>query len=891
MAAPTAFQFKVCLWSPAKTHLHVFLGQAIPEDVAAVLTTLEPANAPAPTPKQEVALRAAFGPKFAKVLGLQKSQAALPKTYHTTTFYSDDTVAMFRKKVCHALGLSSPNEMYLWYMQAVDATVHHTFVKNTFRADGRTSFATFSQKVKAYYGYDMEESAGAAIIDRAEAVRLLTAANIRKVAEPLCFKYFYDTFVEYMCYDPRRAADHPPATSSLSLQTTLALLMHNFQALDDTYYVHMRKGAAAEVQEAYYPLGDPNPLDAADKKFLRLLQDTEQAAMDADAIPEELTSEHNMNYVQIKGNDTGLNRSVNMEVFFQALSASAAMPFIKMKTQSNAYYKVHAQSLPRIPKEDLDKWTHVSTTRDDRAYVLCKLSYHERSFCTVHVYQDLSFQVKFNMSIKDKESLASVRAFLGKHVQPILALLRQCYPSSYIPELSREVLESAAEADIVHVAQMILSSKITTGQEIKYAAFPGLIREKFFPYFNIIDTKDPTILHLQYKKVNNYTKMNNLGVFIYQHLAMEPADLVALVMMTFMVSKEEAEREIESWKIKHTAELQKKGKDYIVKMRGDNFVNVKIRLSSPLELKFLTNGVTDYGMYLKIEHLLKALAAQSSTAKAASKATKKAKELEAMVDAQEAEAQEAADAFMNFKDLEELGGLEAEEDMEDGGIDAADLLDFEKMFEEEMAKADDPKPAAAPAAGPAQSPTAPAASPKAGTKKLQAYFLTRLREADRELFDYKVDKKTTSKRDDYPSLCQWVDRRQPVVVEKHELDRIQKEHPRAIDGYVKTGSTGDLWKKNFYICPSIWCPKSRVALSYQEYAAAKKQGACPLPNEEPILFSSKTYWGKTSTTDYAKKVMRDVFGKFFRDYCDVEEDAIEVVVKKGASETKIAWGA
>ena len=122
---------------------------------------------------------------------------------------------------------------------------------------------------------------------------------------------------------------------------------------------------------------------------------------------------------------------------------------------------------------------------------------------------------------------------------------------------------------------------------------------------------------------------------------------------------------------------------------------------------------------------------------------------------------------------------------------------------------------------------------KKGKKKSDrtTFVLFKLYEADRKLFRWKG---TSTKLNNYSSKCGTVDYRQPIVVSKEELNHINKTQPGSYTGYVQTGSTPELAKKNFYICPKIWCRVSRVSITEEAY---KKYGnKCPPPHGEDAMW-------------------------------------------------------
>ena len=96
----------------------------------------------------------------------------------------------------------------------------------------------------------------------------------------------------------------------------------------------------------------------------------------------------------------------------------------------------------------------------------------------------------------------------------------------------------------------------------------------------------------------------------------------------------------------------------------------------------------------------------------------------------------------------------------------------------------------------------------------------------------------------YAVVCGQSNKRQPIVISDAEKQRIDAKFPGAYPDYVRYGSTPELAKRNIYICPKVWCPKSRVALSEAQFA---KQGfKCPYKevDETPIVFESSDYFPK-----------------------------------------------
>ena len=66
----------------------------------------------------------------------------------------------------------------------------------------------------------------------------------------------------------------------------------------------------------------------------------------------------------------------------------------------------------------------------------------------------------------------------------------------------------------------------------------------------------------------------------------------------------------------------------------------------------------------------------------------------------------------------------------------------------------------------------------------------------------------------YSTHCQRSSFKQPVVISRAEEQRLAPDAASSVRHY---GSTPQLAAKNAYICPAVWCPQSRTALSFEEY--------------------------------------------------------------------------
>lgn len=101
------------------------------------------------------------------------------------------------------------------------------------------------------------------------------------------------------------------------------------------------------------------------------------------------------------------------------------------------------------------------------------------------------------------------------------------------------------------------------------------------------------------------------------------------------------------------------------------------------------------------------------------------------------------------------------------------------------------------------------------TKEKHGYFINLLRTADKNLFT-----------DEYSRKCQAS--YQPLVINKKEKEALEKKDMlKYFDNIIEYGS--DPANKNFYTCPRLWCPESKIPLDHNS-----SDLKCPIENEEPL---------------------------------------------------------
>ena len=115
-------------------------------------------------------------------------------------------------------------------------------------------------------------------------------------------------------------------------------------------------------------------------------------------------------------------------------------------------------------------------------------------------------------------------------------------------------------------------------------------------------------------------------------------------------------------------------------------------------------------------------------------------------------------------------------------------------------------------------------------KEYHRYFNTHLKQLDPNIF---------ALTENYARKCQVADLRQPVGITKEQKAVIDASpYKDGYDNFIEYGS--DPENQNIYFCPRVWCPKSQVPLSTDQYN--KNNGSCPLEDEKPMLLYEHATW-------------------------------------------------
>lgn len=863
--------FKIKDWIDIdKSNLYIFIGDNHDKMVSDILQSIVTKQSIKHLTRKDIeTLQKQFGRRYETTLSFRELNRS--KVFYIETLINvDDNINWLKRKLFYHIQslntIKSHDDIFLWINKQfqTNTAIIQSFISNCFKLEKRVSYDYFSTCVYNYFGVQLPNKNSSAFVDKVQARNLISDIHEGYHTEPLFFKYTSDIYYEYVNYNPLSNKTNIENIDKLSVSSYDALLVESFGVntiSDDVIHMITYNAFKTKFNPTTKQLSKFFPFSSAKltsesssiNKFVEAIEKTESKVHNYN-MTEGFKSSSYTNFLHIRTNELNFNEPQDLEPLFETLITSNEVPFIKYKSVSNTYYKVNKESMVGLKNELLGKWTETKIVQStgktkEATYIIAKIHYKKGVYCSLLITDTLSYDLKFTFGSLMRETDKDILQFINV-VDNIIARVKSVYPHCDIPFIDRDFTSSITHNGNTKVIKWLTTNNIKSDKVIiNYTNFNHVLQNRLYSYFNVIKNPNKNILHLQYKKVENYLNYEVIQVFITNHFVKDKTEMIRRITNEFVISNEDAEKEYEKWLSQNEIEIMKLGDKVFIKPKSDNFVNIKIRLTSSIDLNFNIEGAksTDIQQRIikllcilidmsnekitntndvavnKVDSLVYGQKLSSNSTNSSSKYVSKQSNDDVDIDNLDLELNDFADfedfEMDLFEDDEELRALEMEflKEAQQTTNNPKSAEDDDEDEEKDNGK------------------------PKDEDTIMKSYFMNMLKSADRELIDYKVPKgQKLEKR--YSTVCQWNDRRQPVVVNKEELDKI-KQFQSDIK-FVKTGSTPELQEKNFYICPQVWCPKSKVALKYKDFKE-KYNEQCPYPEieEKPILLTNH-YWGK-----------------------------------------------
>ena len=674
----------------------------------------------------------------------------------------DDNIDIITKKIAVSIGKgNSPEQIYLWFKRDIPKESHilYNFIHNCYQNSARVRYEVLRDAISNYFDIDIkEEYAHLANIDKEFALKILSKLDIQYTLEPLMFKYVSGEYFEYVNYDPLKHDRYYGNNKSRKMHASNVLESFEIptRGIIDMIMHNDFAKYSDDFKKHFFPTFTKKyDLDSI-KKIVKSLNTIEKN-INKYVLDDQYSSYSSINYVAYKVNEFNLNDASDLNILFDALHTTPDLPLIKYKTKSNIFYKSSKKYLSILDPND--KWIE-NEKKIDKHSVVDKIHLRivcNTSFADVVIYENLTYDVTFRLGKSTVQREADVLEY-HKTINKSLRLVRETYKSQYIPLLPTKTIKN--DETYFKINHLLTNNRIRgLTKSINFENFENYIVSDMIPYFGIFPSNDTNVLVLEYKKVNNYTSTEKIETFIQKNRG-DP-DIITKIMQHFQFDEDTAKRE---WIIYQESALDSQKKpDYKPFFRNRNECLVRINKNTRNELIFEIMGLKNLTTGSRIVDILK-IVLKHSFKKLKARTGKS--ELEGLYD----------DLLPSTKsdDIDDDFDFDYQREMEDFMNDLAGQKE--------------------PAALPVN-----VEQEKAPVKRKYDTLLDKLKEADPDLF-----------RDGYARKCQQSSRRQPVVINKEEADRLKLP-------FVKVGSTFERYEKNFYVCPQVWCPISRTAYMEDEF--------------------------------------------------------------------------
>jgi hypothetical protein len=246
-----------------------------------------------------------------------------------------------------------------------------------------------------------------------------------------------------------------------------------------------------------------------------------------------------INYLSAKSNEFNFNPSIDLGVLFDKLHTDNILSLIKYRTSNNIYYKINKDLLSTLTEDELHKMKRIKQqSKIESSFIQLKYKFTEESYCSLFISNTFNYHIKFNLKKKEKITISKIESFYNEF-NKIIRVANSCYSDLEMPLIA---------PDNINIIEMTTNNFITYEKNvIKYDKFIDIIKNKLYPYFNILSSND-NIIFLQYKKIDNYILYENIQAYITRNYKLDKEDVIVAIMNEFLILEDEALKEYEKWK-------------------------------------------------------------------------------------------------------------------------------------------------------------------------------------------------------------------------------------------------------------------------------------------------------------------------------------------------------
>lgn len=529
------------------------------------------------------------------------------------------------------------------------------------------------------------------------------------------------------------------------------------------------------------------------------------------------------------------NNTIDIENLFKNLETTKEVPFIVHHSKTNNYYKMSKLSLSdiyanesyTIEQSDFKKWTSRNTGNKDkpidkdkpieraRESIIFKFYVNtyknENKFITIILYDNNDINLFYNFKKHQKftnDDLILSFDKINKFISSILKDMLIVYPI-----LDKYIFDTMNS--LIQLTDYHMYFSLNQVKKYNYVKLNHLINY-MYPYFDEIvnkDKKEKNKIKFKYKRVNSSFTDEDVYKFLKSNLELTKENILKGLIVKFAISYDYA-KDIYTVYKDSLEDINKFKKEY--------------NLDTVIELNWVTNSVfikniTSHSAFCRIVNLINTLYKLNEDNIDHSKVNNTKLKLD----------EDIVDNSSNNIDIDNSisNSSNTDSEQEDYGFyNEADFYVGDEENEQDQEEASVKNETAI----------------EISEDEDQTYgsILKRLKESDPELFDFSPDK--DKKFSTYSTQCQSNDKRQPIILSGAQKRYIDKFYPHSYLGYLSYDSrqekTNPPPTDQYFICPKIWCPISKVSLNEEQLKLL--EGKCP--EGEPPLRMESTYFTKNN---------------------------------------------
>lgn len=526
---------------------------------------------------------------------------------------------------------------------------------------------------------------------------------------------------------------------------------------------------------------------------------------------------------------------------FNEFRVDENIPFVLYRSEHNMFYKLHEDSIaPLIANGQLQEWLSKKRVRRLVSFVVWNIRISRTTYFTVTMFSNMQYDVHYSF---DKSSMLGRVQHISDTVPKVRKIVehvrKHVSVGTYVPHIDVDSMWNTPK-----FGSLTRTIAINVNTAFRDTAFHVPSTSEFVKHvphlasiLRVISQHGAkrTGVGVQYKRVSNYISQDAESRYIQEHSHHNRGVLVKRLRTLYGLTQHEAIKRIEEWQ-------QIRARMLRMNIRESAYVTMRVICDKHINTTLRITGATSLHQVARIADAIKCVCLLSSDGRL----RRQISHVKHHVPATSSTSLTSLDFDLKMSPelqndfLMQLGlgstdwpndaaatsDHQAEYAGDPGGAGDADDADDEEGKDD----ADDEEETND------QNPSEDAALSKMDNQ----YLLDHLNKADPTLFVFK-QKGFKS----YATQCGKVDERQPISMTSADKENQDASYPNGYGEVVLYGSSPS--NVRYYACPDVWCPKSKIAMTYAQFAA--NDNKCPMPYDTAIRFENK-YWNGREKTRY-----------------------------------------